>query len=216
MGKKGVILFEGADEKHFLYHFIDNKIGINIYDYISYPEPEIQGIEELLQDLPAFIMDSKRLPIGVIIDANTSLYDRWKSIHNILKKADYSNIPPKPLANGTFITDKSPILPDIGIWIMPDNKSEGILEDFIKLLIPEDDLKETAKQTVQNLIDKNIHLFTANHKPKAEVHTWLAWQEEPGTPMGQAVTKQYLKINNEIANKFVTWLNKLFDLENIK
>ena len=50
------------------------------------------------------------------------------------------------------------------------------------------------------------------HKSKAEIHTWLAWQEEPGTPMGQAITKQYLDTNKELAKKFIGWLDNLFGL----
>ena len=202
-------LYEGSDEKHIVYHFIDKLLSINIRDIID--QPEIQGINELLNMLPVHIKESERKPIGVIIDANTNLHGKWERLKSILKDANYSNIPPKPQKDGTFVIDNSPILPDVGIWIMPDNSSEGMLEHFIKHLIPEDDnLIGRAEQTVQKLIDDNMNRFIKKHKLKAEVHTWLAWQEQPGIPMGLAIKKEYLDTNKELANKFVNWLNKLF------
>ena len=100
------------------------------------------------------------------------------------------------------------IVPRIGIWIMPDNKIPGILEDFVKYLIPEDDsLRDYSLQCVDNLPEKR---FKDSYRSKAEIHTWLAWQEEPGTPMGLAVTKKYL-CNVDSARTFLDWLNRLFN-----
>ncbi len=212
--KKGVILYEGSDEKHVLYHLINMIFNMDVFDFIDYPDDdEIKGYSQLLEKLPVHIKGSEKKPIGVIIDANTSLSARWESIRNILIKANYSNIPAAPDSDGTIIVDESPKLPDIGIWIMPDNSSEGMLENFIRQLIPEKDgLISIADQSVQNLIDTEKNLFKIVHKSKAEIHTWLAWQKEPGTPMGQAITKQYLDTNKELAKKFIGWFDNLFGL----
>lgn len=211
--KKGVILYEGSDEKHVLYHLINKIFNKNLLDFIDYPESTIEGYNQILEILPVQITGSERKPIGVIIDANNSLSNRWKSIAGILSKANYKQLPSKPDLNGTIIVDESPILPKIGIWIMPDNSSEGMLENFIRQLVPEnDDIISIADQSVQKLIDDRINRFNVVHKPKAEIHTWLAWQEEPGTPMGQAITKQYLDTNKELAKKFIDWLDNLFGL----
>jgi hypothetical protein len=45
---------------------------------------------------------------------------------------------------------------------------------------------------------------------KANIHTWLAWQEEPGKPMGQAITAKYLNPKSKQAELFVNWLRALF------
>jgi len=34
--------------------------------------------------------------------------------------------------------------------------------------------------------------FIPNHKSKAVIHTYLAWQNEPGMPLGQAITARAL------------------------
>ena len=42
------------------------------------------------------------------------------------------------------------------------------------------------------------------------MHTWLAWQEEPGIPLGLAVTKRYLDVDHVLARQFLQWLQRLF------
>ncbi|MGK7944727.1 MAG: DUF3226 domain-containing protein [Microcystaceae cyanobacterium] len=53
-----------------------------------------------------------------------------------------------------------------------------------------------------------IKLFIRHQK--ALIYTWLAWQEKPGRPMGQAITNHYLKHNSETVKAFTHWLSTLF------
>lgn len=48
---------------------------------------------------------------------------------------------------------------------------------------------------------------------KANIHTWLSWQEEPGKPMGQAITKRYLDTSAPHAQQLIDWMRRLFALE---
>ncbi len=41
------------------------------------------------------------------------------------------------------------------------------------------------------------------------------WQEEPGKPMGQAITKRYLDATAPQAQQLIRWIRKLFDLETV-
>ena len=96
---------------------------------------------------------------------------------------------------------------------MPDNKTYGMLENFVSNLIPQTDLLwPIAQDIVQKVIEKDCR-FRPTYKIKAELHTWLAWQEEPGKPMGQAITKGYLKASAIHAQEFISWMRQLFDLE---
>jgi hypothetical protein len=45
---------------------------------------------------------------------------------------------------------------------------------------------------------------------KARIHTWLAWQENPGLPFGTAITARYFGADSQEALKFVNWFNLLF------
>jgi hypothetical protein len=48
---------------------------------------------------------------------------------------------------------------------------------------------------------------------KAQLHTWLAWQEQPGTPLGLAITNRYLDADALHAQQLMDWIRQLFDLE---
>ncbi|MCC5649013.1 hypothetical protein LC609_04000 [Nostoc sp. XA013] len=57
---------------------------------------------------------------------------------------------------------------------------------------------------------KKVTTFKPLDISKAVIHTYLAWQDEPDRPMGQAITKQALRPNTDIAIRFTDWLIRLF------
>nr|WP_310589122.1 DUF3226 domain-containing protein [Runella aurantiaca] len=148
--------------------------------------------------------------MGVVVDADENLLTRWESLKHALKQLGYS-VPQEPNPNGTILKGEERN-PDIGIWLMPDNNAAGMLEDFVKHLIPEDDLLLAETELVLEKLEiESYNKYHLIHKSKARIHTWLAWQEDPGTPMGLAITKTYLTTNSEVCKKFVRWLNELFN-----
>jgi hypothetical protein len=127
----------------------------------------------------------------------------------------YSNTPQEPEIEGTIISQ--PGRATVGVWIMPDNQLPGMLEDFVRLLVHEKDkaLWDRAVRSVK-AIPKKERMFPEIHLAKVHLHTWLAWQEEPGTPIGLAITKRYFDANLPEAQRFIAWLRRLFveDVEN--
>ena len=84
--------------------------------------------------------------------------------------------------------------------------------NFIEFLVPTGDvLWPKAVACIEQLCEKERR-FRPNHEIKAQVHTWLAWQEEPGTPLGQAITKRYLDPDAPHAHQLIDWICRLFDL----
>jgi hypothetical protein len=53
--------------------------------------------------------------------------------------------------------------------------------------------------------------FSDTDQIKAEVHTWLAWQREPGLPFGTAVNATLLDPNSRKCQPFLNWLGTLFN-----
>ena len=99
----------------------------------------------------------------------------------------------------------------MGIWLMPDNQLPGMLEDFVAQLIPSaDTLRGKADAILQEIELEGLQRFTGLHRPKALIHTWLAWQEEPGQPMGLAIRARALGHDSPTALAFVAWLRRLF------
>lgn len=98
----------------------------------------------------------------------------------------------------------------LGIWLMPDNRLSGMLEDFMATLVRPDDALLAPARNAVDAIPADHRLFKPAFRAKAELHTWLAWQEEPGRPLGQAITKRYLDFANPGAEAFVAWVRRLF------
>lgn len=95
---------------------------------------------------------------------------------------------------------------------MPDNQSPGMLEHFLIFLVsPDDNLWKTAADTIKQVMKQDCR-FPRQHQMKAQIHRWLAWQEEPGKPLGQSITKRYLDPTASQAQQFITWIHYLFNI----
>ena len=95
---------------------------------------------------------------------------------------------------------------------MPNNDDKGMIEDFVKQLIPSNDkLMPVVDSVLDGIESKSLNEYKTIHKAKARIHTWLAWQKSPGTPMGLAIKKTYLKTDNQMCLLFVNWINKLYN-----
>ena len=63
---------------------------------------------------------------------------------------------------------------------------------------------------MDNAKEKRAVTFQESYRSTAVVHTYLAWQDEPGSPLGQFITKQAPQPNKEIAVSFgLFWADKL-------
>ena len=86
-----------------------------------------------------------------------------------------------------------------------------MLEDFIAALAkPDDALMKKSEDVLTELETEGIQKYKPVHRSKAKIHTYLAWQDVPGRPMGQAITANILNSNSDVAVKFVKWLKEMF------
>jgi hypothetical protein len=99
---------------------------------------------------------------------------------------------------------------------MPDNTLPGMLEDFVKLLVPDEQEKllQRAIEAV-DAIPKEEKLFITENSDKtgkAHIHTYLAWQERPGVPYGIAIRERFLKADSPHTQNIMNWIKELFNL----
>lgn len=146
--------------------------------------------------------------LGIMIDADDNPTGRWQSI----RSASLKSIPDLPETlpeDGLIHTTPTGIR--FGIWIMPDNKMRGMVETFLAYMIPDGNevlwrfaqvAAEDAKRQGARFID--VHL------DKAQIYTWLAWQNPPGRQLHQAVMERILNPNQPKAQDFVTWFKNLY------
>lgn len=201
-----VLLVEGSDDKHVMQHICGAR-HIGPLDEVI----DLGGVEQLLKAIPvqAKLLIGEDDAMGVVIDADINLENRWQAVRKRFKKAGYLDLPNQPRQEGTLLPP--PIdtnLPKAGVWVMPNNRTSGILEEFLAFLVPSDDALWTHAQcSVESIVKPS---FKEQDLPKAAIHTWLAWQEEPGRPFGTAITARYLDPEMAEVDILADWLQKLF------
>ena len=196
-----VLLVEGKDDCHVVLALCAlYKIPKNFCVF------QCESRQKVLTRLNASILTPEKKTIGVVLDADDSVDSRWQQIIGKIACHGYA-FPSVPNSAGTII--KRTDLPDLGIWLMPNNNDVGILEDFL-LEMSDPMAMRLAKECVQKAKEQKVALFKEVHRSKAELHTYLAWQDEPGRPLGQSVTSHALQSDTEIAHCFMTWLRTVF------
>lgn len=203
---KRILLVEGSDDLH---------VFLNLCMVHSLPENfEIMphgGYTQLLEAFPNRLKESDMVSVGVVIDADLHFTHRWDAVRHHLQRAGYSGIPSSPPETGLILeAPPNTILPKTGVWIMPNNSDAGILESFLKFLVPSGDQLLAYAESCVGGIPPELRKFDTKDEPKALIHTWLAWQEEPGKPFGQSLQNGALQADAEAAMKVVGWLRNLF------
>jgi hypothetical protein len=232
MGKQYLLFVEGPDDVNVFFHFM-RAHNFEICKKDEKEDEKVQiigknGVESLIDSLKIIlkIQDTERAEdrIGVVVDAdadsdedhkedlepNAGLVRRWQRLRDLLIETGYTDVPNQPNQKGTIVGQYQSDKPTVGVWLMPDNQVPGKLENFVHFLLPEDDiLWERAFDVVKN-IPEEARKFKRKDEIKAQVHTWLAWQEEPGKPIGLAITMKYLKATAPQAADILAWLRLLF------
>jgi hypothetical protein len=203
-----LLLVEGPNDQHVIWNLAKK---YDIPETFSVEIAKDGGISSALESFQIELKKSKVKTLGIVIDADQNVASRWQAIRNILIRLHCQEIPEQPQSGGWIQALSNELeLPRLGVWLMPDNQSSGMLEDFVLNLIPPDDLLlAKAKSIVQEIEQEKLNKYKDSYHAKALIHTWLAWQETPGQPLGQAITK--LQADTAIAAKFVIWLNQLFN-----
>lgn len=153
--------------------------------------------------------------LGIIIDADsTDVSIKFNSIKEVILE----KLGDKIKAEDILLNDSGTVFQEndklkIGIWVMPDNQSSGYLEHFLSKLVDQDDeLWLHVQNTISELEAKHLKRFSAPKEQKAILHTWLAWQKDPGKPFGQAIANGSLNAHSPSADNFVQWFTQTFEL----
>jgi len=171
----------------------------------------LQALEDSLPDIETGHVTS----LGIVVDAdfvaagaNNGVIATRARIDAIVGKYGYSPVGTNP-AKGLIYSPKKKGLPQIGAWIMPDNRSDGYLEQFcLSSASPnEAALIAETKRVVAALIPKR---FPPHKTVKAEVATWLAWQQEPGQGLNAVVGGKLLDTTHASYMNLTNWLRTLF------
>ena len=197
------LLVEGNDDQHVVWALCEKFNVSENFDVI-----DCEGIDKLIEQVPVRFKQSDLNTLGIVIDADTDIKNRWASLHVLLTKQEFTVPEELPLYGLVLEGD---VNMKVGIWIMPNNDLNGMLEDFLAFLVPsEDKLLSVVNSTLTEIESQKLNRYSLVHKSKAKIHTWLSWQEDPGTPMGLAITKRYLTTDKEVCINFINWLKRLY------
>lgn len=172
--------------------------------------------EELLADLSQRIRKPNHEAIGYVFDADDpaftewNLQQTWQAIRDRLGKAPALLTTRDGIPEDGFHGRHSGTGTPIGVWLMPDNKRDGTLEDFLRELMADgDSIAAFAESATCEVKQEHGALFPDKDFKKAVIEAWLAWQEEPGMTFGTAFQKNQLLKDKPLAQRFVSWVQLL-------
>lgn len=197
------LLVEGNDDQHVLWALCEKFAIHQNFDVING-----DGIDNLFAQIPVRFKQSGIETIGIIIDADTDLAGRWQTLTQIF--CSLGIYLPDTIPSAGYISSADTML-RIGIWIMPNNKLDGMLEDFIAFLVPPTDtLMPIIAEHIDAIEHKQLNKYKLIHRSKAIIHSWLSIQEVPGTPLGLSITKKYLAADDSTCASFIDWIKTLY------
>jgi len=195
---------EGKDDKFSIISLVMNH-GYDFENDARLPfVKEHEGVDELLEAIGVLAKTSTLERVAIVMDADYGQADRWGQLRHRIPELGAT-----PSATGTVLVRKERPF-TLGIWLMPDNVSAGILESFLATLIDDDD---TAWSHAKGYIDGAEKLgvaITPFKRDKHRIHAYLALQKEPGLPFGVAITAGALRSSSPLAHQFLTWFKQVF------
>lgn len=206
------LIVEGEQDKRVIPEFIEAKgipwgetretaiVDIEVYGNNQFINSDFIGTE---------LKASGLTNLGLILDADDNPSGCWESIKNACEKImpDFPQQLPK-----TGLIHKTNTGIKFGVWIMPDNQQQGMLETFLSYMITDENKQiwQYAQEVVKEANNRGAS-FKDSHFDKANIYTWLAWQNEPGRQLHQAIKERILNPNHPKADVFFNWFKALYD-----
>lgn len=170
------------------------------------------SVDEILRDgyLSSTLKAHGVQTVGVMLDADDVPTTRYARIRNLCLRI-FPALPVQLPTTGLVVDNDDQ--QRFGVWMMPDNASEGGLETFLRYLIPDqsEPLWDHATQSVDAARNLGANCRDC-HIAKANLYTWLAWQDPPGQQPGIALTRKILNPQSASAAPFIQWFRELYRL----
>jgi hypothetical protein len=164
----------------------------------------VAGSDEELLELLAVALKSNHEALGVVLDADTDPQGRWGALQAVYERVRGARW---TQSNDGVVVDGPP---RFGAWVMPDNRTIGMLEDLVATMCASNpDLRKHCEDAVDHAKALGAD-YKPIHRSKAVVHTWLAWLDEPGSGIGSALKYRKLGTPSPEVLTFVHWFTRLF------
>lgn len=164
------------------------------------------------------LLDDSIRRLAIVVDADTPLDDQSRGLAVTLaaidRRMNSHGFSRTSCAGGGFVYTPraSKKTSQVFLWVMPDSITDGSLEDFVRIQVPDSgdqsDWYKRARDTVAAL---DTPLFNRQaHELKAITSTWLAWQRYPGKGMQSVVGDRLIDLESGLASQLRSWLSAAF------
>lgn len=216
-----LLLVEGTSDQLF-FRALCKTLGLDTRTTVKVAPPrELQASafntkQGVLNHLPVLLRqldDGQLRHLGVVIDADSPPDGGFPATRDRITRDlagfGYSLKPEHPHSAGLLFAHDDG-LPDIGVWVMPDNSGDGTLENWVRRSLHEGEqpLFDHACAVVNAL--PQPHRFRPTQRAKAEMATWLAWQSRPGFGIDQVITSGLLDPDGPDGRPLRDWLLAVF------
>ena len=220
---QGILLVEGLNDQQAVLHMCgkhppflvegqpnDANVILQEEATRSFKVRSEGDVDGVIQSIRGHLASRQYNSIGIIVDADTDLTKRWADIGTELQRQNIP-LPKYPEPTGTIIQEGSGHLrnPRLGIWIMPDNGPTGELENFVEVMIPNEDPVWPLAQAYIDAIPEASRKFPTHKTTKAKVHAWLATRQNP-RQIGVAIHHNDIETTGPLCQSFLEWLTNLF------
>ena len=203
------LLVEGSSDQHAIIHLM--KRHPYDWDDAENTRPFVLSYDGLANLPKAITAHKAKQCLGIVVDADEQPEARWQELSKELSPIMEQQLPSQLDPAGLIVKGREPNQ-SVGVWLMPNNCEQGALEDLVQELLPKQDCCwELAREQASAAKGRYGRSSTPHgFELKSQLHTWLAWQEEPGKPLGLAISARYLDPHLPAADTFAGWLQRTF------
>lgn len=210
--RQKLLLAEGKDELHFLDELLKiiNISGVQIID--------IGGKDKFRPSFPTITALSgfrSVVRLGIIRDAEANAAGTLASVQQSLKENGLT----APQHSGVVLTNA---VPQIGIWIMPDNRRAGCIEDLCWDGISEADPRRGCAEMFMGCLGESLEkkagppgcsasaYYFPKQAAKAKLQAYLAGLHEPQRELGRAAQAGVWNLKHSAFTGLRNFLAELF------
>lgn len=192
-----LLLVEGQDESNFFKALFGHSTvtGVQIEDMKG--KSKIKAYLAALKRASGFSNVSR---MAVIRDADTDAAAAFDSVRNALR----TNGLPYPTRSGGFNTQDRP---HVGVYIIPDNKHSGMLEDLCLATVVEDPAFVCINGFLECVKDRTDS--QPINPAKSRVATFLAAQPDPPPSLGVAALRGVWGLDHRALKPIISFLADL-------
>lgn len=136
---------EGKDDEHAIRHLLlrhdvhcdSEDVAVDIRAISDYGVEETGGREKLLDGMQTAVKRSTGRSVGFILDADEVAEDRWRAVRGRLDNVGLAL--PDEIPKEGFVGEADTFKAGVGVWLMPDNRRSGALEEFLQDLVDSSD-----------------------------------------------------------------------------